>query len=273
MTEFNLLLRTQRHRAVKQRVHTADHGDLFHLIGDFLQSFQSLRRTNRGLSSNRHQIGIATDIGTPASPIAATRSRCQDKISAQVSQNPTAERLSAVNASREAAIEIDAGAGPVDLETIFAEQYRPITRAIGSVLQDPGRAEELAVEVFLKWSMNRGAHGSGAKAWLYRTASRMALDELRRQGRRQRYETLVSASSASPNAEAMISVKERQRRVRSVLAAMSLPKAQLLFLRSQGLDYAELASTLGLNAASVGKLLSRAEQAFRKEYVKRYGET
>jgi RNA polymerase sigma-70 factor (ECF subfamily) len=188
-----------------------------------------------------------------------------------VSQNPSAERLSAVNASHEAAIEIDAGVRPADLETIFAQQYRPITRAIASVLQDPGRAEELAVEVFLKWSM-KGMQASGAKAWLYRTASRMALDELRRQGRRQRYESSISDSTALPNAEAMFSARESQQRVRMVLAAISRPKAQLLLLRSQGLDYAELASTLGLNAASVGKLLSRAEQAFRKEYVKRYGE-
>jgi RNA polymerase sigma-70 factor, ECF subfamily len=177
-----------------------------------------------------------------------------------------------VNASHEAAIQTDAGERPADLESIFAEQYRPITRAIASVLQDPGRAEELAVEVFLKWSVKAGGHASGAKAWLYRTASRMALDELRRQGRRQRYETLVSANPGLPNAEAMFSARESEQRVRMVLAAISRSKAQLLLLRSQGFDYAELASTLGLNAASVGKLLSRAEQAFRKEYVKRYGE-
>jgi RNA polymerase sigma-70 factor, ECF subfamily len=199
-------------------------------------------------------------------------SRWRDKISAQVSQNLAPERLSAVNASHEAAIEIDPGTHPADLEAIFTEQYRPITRAIAGVLQDPGRAEELAVEVFLKWSMKRGTHGSGAKAWLYRTASRMSIDELRRQGRRQRYETLVSASPVLLNAEAIFSARESQQQVRVVLAAISRPKAQLLLLRSQGLDYAELASVLGLNAASVGKLLSRAEQAFRKEYVKRYGE-
>lgn len=177
-----------------------------------------------------------------------------------------------MNASHEAAIEIDPAARPAGLEAIFAEQYRPITRAIASILQDPGRSEELAVEVFLKWSAKRGAQGSNAKAWLYRVASRMALDELRRQSRRKRYETSMNAGAASLNAEAMFSARESQQRVRVVLAAMPPPKAQLLLLRSQGLDYAELASTLGLNAASVGKLLSRAEQAFRKEYVKRYGE-
>jgi RNA polymerase sigma-70 factor (ECF subfamily) len=32
-----------------------------------------------------------------------------------------------------------------------------------------------------------------------------------------------------------------------------------------------VASVLGMNPASVGTLLSRAQHAFRKEYIKRYG--
>jgi hypothetical protein len=35
--------------------------------------------------------------------------------------------------------------------------------------------------VFLKWSRHPNAHGDGAEGWLYRTAVRGALDELRRQ--------------------------------------------------------------------------------------------
>jgi RNA polymerase sigma-70 factor (ECF subfamily) len=45
-----------------------------------------------------------------------------------------------------------------------------------------------------------------------------------------------------------------------------------LLLRNQGFSYEEIASALHLNPASVGTLLSRAQMAFRKEYVKRYGE-
>jgi RNA polymerase sigma-70 factor (ECF subfamily) len=45
-----------------------------------------------------------------------------------------------------------------------------------------------------------------------------------------------------------------------------------LLLRSNGLSYEEVANALELNPASVGTLLSRAQQAFRKEYIKRYGE-
>ena len=46
----------------------------------------------------------------------------------------------------------------------------------------------------------------------------------------------------------------------------------LLVLRSDGLSYIELASALDLNPASVGTLLARAQQAFRKEDIKRYGQ-
>ena len=42
-------------------------------------------------------------------------------------------------------------------------------------------------------------------------------------------------------------------------------------LRSHGLTYEELANAPGLNAASIGTLLSRAQHTFRKEYIKRYG--
>ena len=57
-----------------------------------------------------------------------------------------------------------------------------------------------------------------------------------------------------------------------VLSAIARRQAQLLVLRSDGFSYDELASTLDLNPASVGTLLARAQQAFRKEYIKRYGE-
>jgi RNA polymerase sigma-70 factor (ECF subfamily) len=52
---------------------------------------------------------------------------------------------------------------------------------------------------------------------------------------------------------------------------MNAQQAEILLLRGNGLSYQEVASTLGLNPASVGTLLSRAQRAFRKEYLKRYG--
>ena len=57
-----------------------------------------------------------------------------------------------------------------------------------------------------------------------------------------------------------------------VLASLEAKQAELLLLRSNDLSYQEVAAALDLNPSSVGTLLSRAQAAFRKEYVKLYGE-
>ena len=60
--------------------------------------------------------------------------------------------------------------------------------------------------------------------------------------------------------------------MRAVLAALETRQSELLLLRGSGLSYAEIAAALELNPSSVGTLLARAQQAFRKEYIERYGE-
>jgi RNA polymerase sigma-70 factor (ECF subfamily) len=203
-----------------------------------------------------------------------------------VSQKCLAERCNSVDARNEAVIEINgemnSNNAQLDLEAIFEAQYERIARVIARVIRDPGRAEELAVEVFLKWSRSplaRDSKAQGSKAeiskseaWLYRTAARLALDELRKQVRRKRYDGLSAWVRKPPTPEELHAAAEEQNKVRAVLGALAPRQAELLLLRSQGLNYDELASTLDLNPASVGTLLSRAQQAFRKEYVEKYGE-
>jgi RNA polymerase sigma-70 factor, ECF subfamily len=157
------------------------------------------------------------------------------------------------------------------LEATFRAHYERITRTIGRVIYDQARAEELAVEVFLKWWRNSQAHGEHAEGWLYRTAVRLALDELRRQKRRDRFERLFSFNRVSPpTPEHVYAANADQYRVRTVLAALSRRHAELLLLWSQGLSYKEIAVSLAVNFTYVGSLVSRAQEAFRKEYLKRY---
>ena len=162
-------------------------------------------------------------------------------------------------------------AGRPDIETVFHGHYERTARVIARVLRDPSRAEELAVEVFLKWSRTPSAQGENIQAWLYRVAVRTALDELRREARRAQREQVLRFFRHSPTPEDIRASKEEQERVRGVLAAIQPRQGELLLLRSHGLSYEELASTLDLKRASIGTFLSRAEQTFRKEYIKRYG--
>jgi RNA polymerase sigma-70 factor (ECF subfamily) len=159
----------------------------------------------------------------------------------------------------------------LDIERIFRAHYARLARVIAKVVRDPARAEELAVEVCLRWSVSRKAEGENAERWLYRAAVQTSLNELRRQTRRSRYERLVSFVRRSPTPEELLATRQEQELVRLVLASIEPRQAELLVLRGQGCSYEELAATLNLNRASVGTLLSRAQHAFRKEYMRRYG--
>ena len=167
-------------------------------------------------------------------------------------------------------------AAETGLEAIFRAEYRRIARVLARVTRDPARAEELAVEVFLKWERTPRAHGEHARGWLYRTAVRTGLKELRAETRRARYERLFvwvpQGRSESGSPESLHAESEGQRQVRRVLSGLPRRQAALLVLRSEGLSYSDLAAAIGVGPGSVGTLLARAQRAFRKEFVSRYGE-
>ena len=162
---------------------------------------------------------------------------------------------------------VEIQADSFDFDAFFHAHYERTARVIARLLGDHGRAEDLAAEAFWKLWRTPQAHGESAGGWLYRTAVRMGLNELRSRQRRLRYEALSSAPPNSPTPEEVHAAAQEREQVRQILAVLR----ELLILRSSGLGYGELAAALGLNPASVGTLLGRAQQAFRKEYLKQYG--
>lgn len=188
-----------------------------------------------------------------------------------MSQTGGGRCLSIVDGRSEALCE-PAATESVGFETLFYEHHSRITRLIARVIRDPGRAEEVAVDVFWKFWRTPRAQGPAAVGWLHRTAVRMSLNELRRQMRATRNESHSITTEGPPDPEEILASLQEQQQVRSVLAVMRSRDAELLLLRSSGLSYEEVATALELKPSSVGTLLSRAQQAFRAEYVKRYGE-
>lgn len=158
-----------------------------------------------------------------------------------------------------------------DLEVIFRLHYSRITRLIAKITRDPGRAEELAVEVFLRWTGYQPEDDQAIGGWLSRTAIRLALDEVRRQDRRGKLARFAQSLRFLPNPEEIFCSQDQRGKVTQVLAKLKPRDAEILMLRAEGMTYQELGAALSLNAASVGKLLSRAQHAFRKEYLKRHG--
>jgi RNA polymerase sigma-70 factor (ECF subfamily) len=189
-----------------------------------------------------------------------------------LSQISFGERSYNVHAPSEVSAESKDQTIQFDIEATFRAQYERVARVIARVVRDPARAEELAVEVFLKLWRNKQAQGDHVQGWLYRVAVRTGLDELRRQTRRMRYERFLGVGNGVLTPEQIRITTEEQEKVRLVLGVINRRDAELLLLRSDDFSYDEVASTLDLNPASIGTLLSRAQQAFRKEYIKRYGE-
>jgi RNA polymerase sigma-70 factor, ECF subfamily len=178
-----------------------------------------------------------------------------------------------VSTTTEAIAEMRRNGATFDFETVFRAHYGRVTRIIGRVVGDRARAEELAVEVFLRLWRKPNAQGANVEGWLYRVAMRAGLDELRSRTRRTRYESLrgvLFASSTPATPEQVRYANEEQERVRLILGLLPPRQAELLLLRSHGFSYEEVASIARLKPGSIGTLLSRAHQAFRKEYIKRY---
>lgn len=162
------------------------------------------------------------------------------------------------------------------LEDLFKAHYARVARLAASIVRDGGRAEEIAVEVFLRWQ-EAGVltPDDAAGAWLTRVTLRLAVDELRRHARNARMTRVLSYFAGHrrvPTPEEQHAAGQEQEQVRAVLSRLKPRQAELLLLRHQGLSYQELALALSLHPASVGQQVARAQQAFRKEYVQRYGQ-
>jgi RNA polymerase sigma-70 factor (ECF subfamily) len=140
---------------------------------------------------------------------------------------------------------MNVNAVPFNIETAFRTHYGRVARIIARVVRDHARAEELAVEVFLKLWRTRNAQADKVEAWLYRVAVRTALDELRGRTRRAHYESLfglIRARSGPPRPGQIHRGAEVQERVRLILSRLEPRHAEFLILRSHGFSYEELAS-------------------------------
>jgi RNA polymerase sigma-70 factor, ECF subfamily len=166
---------------------------------------------------------------------------------------------------------MESGEVSFDFEAFFHAHYARVARAVARVTGDSARAEDLAAEALWKLWRTPKAHGGSAAGWLYRTALRLGLNELRGRERRGRYESLTGGGSISTPEEVHAAAEERSH-VRAVLADMDARDAELLLLRAGGLRYNEIAEALEINQASVGTMIARSQRAFRKEYVNRYGD-
>ena len=137
-------------------------------------------------------------------------------------------------------------------DALFQRWSAPLLRYLERMVRDAAAAEDLVQEAFLRVYRARERYAPQARfsTWLYRIATNLALNELRRPRRRDPHESrdaeggpeLVSVEAA---ADDIVHARRLGEAVERELA--SLPERQraaLCLVAVEGLSYAEVAATL-----------------------------
>jgi RNA polymerase sigma-70 factor (ECF subfamily) len=154
-------------------------------------------------------------------------------------------------------------------EALFLRWAAPLLRYLERMLRDAGTAEELVQEVFLRVHRARERYAPEARfsTWLYRIATNLALNELRRPRRREPHRSpdeqggpSLVAEEADP--EAVVDARRLGERVERELAGLpEKQRAALCLTAVEGLSYAEAAETLEVSEQAVKALVHRARSA------------
>lgn len=160
-----------------------------------------------------------------------------------------------------------------EFASVFREHYQQTLGIARRVVRNHAEAEEVCAEVF--WRLYRAGpetvSDGTARGWLFRTATRAAIDVLRA-GKRRGENQEVSSLDPQDHSEGVLHRLLREEEigeVRQVLARLDVSKTQLLLLRHSGLSYAEIADAMKVRPSSVGTMLARAEQEFYKLYARK----
>jgi RNA polymerase sigma-70 factor (ECF subfamily) len=154
-------------------------------------------------------------------------------------------------------------------DTLFRRWSGRLLRYLDRMLRDPGSAEELVQETFLRVYRARDRYAPEARfsTWLYRIATNLALNELRRPRHRSPHgstdcDDAPPLPDDAPPADAVVQARALGRAaVRELAALPEKQRAALCLTALEGLSYAEVAESLEVTEKAVKSLVHRARSA------------
>ena len=166
-----------------------------------------------------------------------------------------------------------AGQESIGFEEAFTLHHRTVFRAARSVVHDPGLAEDVTQETFIRLYHHQDSilNDEMLRPWLIRVAINVAKNTIRGQVRANtRDESYVKEqgeriSSVETDYEEAAGISEINR----CLGRIKEPLRSCLILKQQGLSYKEIAASLELNESSIGTFVARARSEFAKYYGRR----
>jgi RNA polymerase sigma-70 factor (ECF subfamily) len=164
-------------------------------------------------------------------------------------------------------------------DALFRRWSGPLLRYLERMLRDQATAEELVQEAFLRVHKARDRYAPEARfsTWLYRIATNLALNELRRPRHRvPHHSTNEPAAPALPDAgpgtEAVVDARMLGRAAAAELAGLpEKQRAALCLTALEGLSYAEVAEALEVTEKAVKSLVHRARSTLATRLAQRRG--
>ena len=155
---------------------------------------------------------------------------------------------------------------------LFDRHHQSLLKYVFHMVEDRQQAEDIGHEAFLRAYERLGQLGPpwDFKSWLYRIASNLAVDRLRRRNR-----WVDEAEGALENGppttrrpvERKVDREEQRRRVWNTLGGLAMTSRQALILRHlTGLNYREMARAMGCSAENARQRVHRARLHFRDAY-------
>jgi RNA polymerase sigma-70 factor (ECF subfamily) len=175
------------------------------------------------------------------------------------------------------------------LTAVYTEFSGSIHSYVFHLLGNQEDADDVTQEVFIR------AHGhlselrdpARLRSWLYRIATNLCMDHLRRRTRQRRFFGITLPISASghdddhgppqdipqPGGTAVFDGVAERDHISQALQRMPTKYASCLLLHSaQGLSYREIADILGISPGAAAVRLTRARDLFAKHYEELKGE-
>ena len=158
-----------------------------------------------------------------------------------------------------------------EFAAIFDSVNPGLSRYLECLLGRSGLAQEVAQEAFVRlYRLGPGHVARGEERfWLYRVATNLARNDLRRIRLRERLTAAAAALFAPRDAEdphaAAVRLGEQERLVAALARLPDGQRAAFLLREREGLRYDEIAEALGVSLAKIKVDIHRARRALRAE--------
>ena len=159
------------------------------------------------------------------------------------------------------------------VQVLFEQLHIPVFRYVLRRMRNPGRAEEVAQETFLRLFryLKEGRSIDNPRAWLFTVANNLAIDGSRDDSYIQDLDetTWKKIEDTRPDAsdpEKLALHGERLDRLRSIVLNLTPLQRECLHLRAEGLRYREIAELMDISISTVADAVRRATLKISKEF-------